>query len=195
MKYLQKTSWDQVFSAWADRESTNPDWIHCATNIKGWPDWQSWRMFMASLFKAKERVWELYTLSNPQKEIPSFFIGPFKGWQNMYAPQSDEFSYITFAELFDNPASKETLAANSRVIDIWRSLPFSTELIALKIQNTQDIILIDGHHRCAAITKATKEGRDIDFTQTPITVALATIKQEEGSVFDEMLHRGTSYNR
>ena len=82
LTFIKPTTWEDVFQDWKNREGNDPGWIHCATVLKGWPDWESWRRFTAEQIKADEREWNLYELTDPLHDIPAMLVGPFTGWQS-----------------------------------------------------------------------------------------------------------------
>ncbi len=51
MRFIKQTTWQEVFKGWSEQEANNPGWIRCATEIKGWPDWESWRNHTAEQSK------------------------------------------------------------------------------------------------------------------------------------------------
>ncbi|MDF1497572.1 MAG: hypothetical protein P1P90_05980, partial [Patescibacteria group bacterium] len=77
MEFVNDTNWEAVFQNWKKREGGSPAWIKCATEVKGWTDWESWRRFSASLVRASERRWELYRFTDPMKEVPEMLVGPY----------------------------------------------------------------------------------------------------------------------
>jgi len=82
MQLIKNTTWEEVFKKWKEREANEPGWINCATNVKGWPDWESWRRFSASQIKADKRDWQIFKLTDPINEIPEMLIGHYSGWQS-----------------------------------------------------------------------------------------------------------------
>jgi hypothetical protein len=189
MKPLRDTTWQEVFAGWRKREAGNPGWIECATKLKGWPDWESWRSFTAGQFSAESRTWRYYQFSEPLREVPEMMLGPFTGWQSR-VPLKNR---ATFKELLALPGQGDFWSGHAGVKTIMDGLPFATELIGLIRPDTNKIVCIDGHHRATAIALAQRQGRPIDFSGTPVTVALAELTSEEcAPLLDAMLMRGTS---
>ncbi|MCB9798369.1 hypothetical protein H6758_01430 [Candidatus Nomurabacteria bacterium] len=187
MKFLQETTWSKVFEGWAKREASNPDWVNCATQVKGWPDWYSWREFSASLFHADQRKWKMFQFENPMEEIPQMLLGPYTGWQDKF----DQKNVATFADLYTPEMKVDPSNPESAIGKIYKGLPFSTELIGLEREDG-NIVCIDGHHRAAAIALAAHTGENIDFSDVQITIALAPLSQGEYILLDQMLKRGSS---
>lgn len=82
VKFIKEITWTEVFEGWRSREANNPGWIKTATEIKGWPDWESWRKFTASQIGAENHSWELYEFTDPMSEVPEMLVGPYGGWQS-----------------------------------------------------------------------------------------------------------------
>ena len=190
MKKVKDTNWEEVFEGWRSRESSNPQWIECATKIKGWPDWESWRTFTSKQINAPNRKWEIFQFSNPNEEVPEMLLGPYLGWQSRVVNKNK----TTFKELLEIPGQYEEWINHAGVLEMMNGLPFTTELIGLLRKDINKIVCLDGHHRGTAISLAQKQGRNINFSQTPITIALTEIPASEFQLFEELLERGTTKN-
>lgn len=189
MKFLKKISWSEVFAGWHQREANNPGWIECATKIKGWPDWQSWRLNTAKQFNAENLDWNLYQFENPENEIPDILIGPYSGWQ----AKVEKKNKTTFEELLNLPGQYETWLNHQGVMVIHNNLPFPTELIGLIRKDTNKIVLIDGHHRAMAWAIAKKQQKHISPpTSMPITIALTELSINECNLLDIVLEKGSN---
>ena len=64
MKFNRETTWEDTFEVWRKQEANNPGWIECATKVKGWPNWECWRRFVASQIKAEQRKWRIFDFTN-----------------------------------------------------------------------------------------------------------------------------------
>lgn len=190
MKYIKDTTWEEVFEGWRTREARNPGWVHCATEIKGWPDWESWRRFTASQIKAEVRDWQLFEFTDPTEEIPNMLIGPYSGWQSKL-PKNNTAS---FKDLLDIPEQYKNFRNHKGIEAIINGLPFSTAFIGLVRDDRDTIVCIEGHHRATAITLAKKQEKQIDFSKIKVTIALAHLPKNESSLLDEVLKRGSSKN-
>ena len=188
MKFKRETNWEGVFDGWRQREANNPGWIECATKIKGWPDWESWRRFTAKQFNAENRRWQIFEFTDPLNEIPAMLIGPFSGWQSRVKNKN----LTTFEELLDIPEQYEHFSQHQGVLSILKGLPFATEFIGLVREDINKIVCLEGHHRATAIALAKKQGKRIDFSQTPVSIALTRLPANECALLDEVLRRGTS---
>lgn len=187
MKLIKTTTWDQVFQDWQTREGTNPDWIKCATAVKGWPDWKSWRGFTAQQLRAPEREWRIYKFTNPLTEIPEMLVGPSRSWQTGLM----EKNTTTFTQLLTQPR----FLSNKNVLKLMAALPFTTQFIGLKRQDLNKIVCLDGHHRAAAVALAQRQNQKIDFNPVEITIALTEVPADESRVLiDHVLARGSSKN-
>lgn len=188
MKFIKDTTWEEVFEGWRRREAANPAWIECATKAKGWPDWESWRRFTASLIGAENRRWRIIEFTDPMNEAPAMLIGPFSGWQSRVANKNR----TTFEELLDIEEQREFFSRHGGVRRILEGLPFATEFIGLMRKDTEKIVCIEGHHRAVAVTLAKKQGKPVDFSGIPVSIALAELAADECPLLDEVLERGSS---
>jgi hypothetical protein len=188
MRFLSATTWEEVFERWKKREAVNPDWVRCATEIKGWDDWESWRRFLASQFGADRRTWDTYEFENPLDEIPKMLVGPFSSWQSEF----DEVNKYSFNDLVNLPCTFSGSKKFEVAQKIADGFPFETEFIGLIRDDNSKIVCLDGHHRATAFALAKKREARVDFTGVKITIALARLGEQEVWVLDEMLKRGSS---
>lgn len=187
LKLLQPTTWHEIFQDWKQREGSDPDWIHCATVLKGWDSWESWRRFTAEQIGASSREWELYEFTDPMREIPEMLVGPFTGWQaKLPAPNRH-----TFVDLVREPEQAVPLHAHEKIASLIANFPPSTRFIGLRLEGGERVVCIEGHHRATAVALAQLEGKDIDFGGL-VHIALATLEADESDLLDRMLARGTS---
>lgn len=187
MKFLRSIAWADVFAGWEEREANNPNWVHTATEVKGWPDWKSWRLATAHQLQLETREWELHEFTDPENEIPEMLLGPFTGWQS----RVEHKNRTTFAELLKIPKEYEHFHAHSGVLPILNGLPFSTEFIGLIRKDTGEIVCIDGHHRATAIALAKKDGTPTNYNNVSLRIALATLPEKEHHLLDLALEKGT----
>jgi len=189
MKFIKDTTWPEVFQGWKEREASNPGWINCATKIKGWPDWKSWRSFTASQFQADKREWQIFEFTDPLNEIPDMLIGPYQGWQKKL-PQKNS---LTFKDLLNIKEQYNSFSKNKGVLSIMAGLPFSTAFIGLIRDDLDKLVCLEGHHRATAIALTKKQGKQINFKNN-IKIALAYLAKDEIDLLDKMLARGSAKN-
>ena len=190
VKLIKNTTWEKVFAEWRAHEANNPGWIHCATKIKGWPDWESWRRFTAKQIDAENRPWKIYEFTNPMEEIPAMLIGPYSSWQSRVVNKNS----TTFEELLDIPEQYEHFSKHKGVLSILAGLPFTTELIGAVREDLNKIVCLEGHHRATAIALAKKQKVRIDFKGNPITIALTNLQISDCLLLDAISKRGTAKN-
>lgn len=188
MNFISNLTWSAVFEGWREREAHNPGWIHCATVIKGWPDWESWRKHTADQIGAANRQWKIYEFTDPINEIPEMLMGPYSGWQS----RMKEKNTSSFDDLLSILEQYEEFSTSEGIRSIVDGLPFPTELIGIIRDDSGKIVCFDGHHRAIAITLARKLDKIVDFTKTPVKIALAHVSVSECFLFDEMLKQGSS---
>lgn len=190
MEFIKDISWEEIFFSWREREATNPQWIKVAIEIKGWPDWESWRQFTANQIKAPQRKWKIYKFNDPLHEIPQMLIGPYSGWQ---ADLSEKNS-LSFSQLLEIPSKYEVYSNSEGLVSMMNALPFDTDFIGIRRRDTNQIVCIEGHHRATAIALSKKLKKNIDFSRAELNIALFDLPVEEIDLFDKMLERGTSKN-
>lgn len=187
MKFIKKTTWQDVFQGWKDSEADNPEWIYCATKIKGWPNWESWRNHTATQLNLQNRNWNIYEFSNPLKEIPQMLIGPFSGWQSRFSKKNS----ASFFDLVNSSGNQKQFINYEKIVSIIDSQSFDANLIGIIREDINRIVCIEGHHRALALAIAKKEGIKISFKK-PIHIALASLSKEDIFLIDKTLERGTS---
>jgi len=185
MKFVKDTTWAEVFEGWRKREASDPGWIHCATVIKGWPDWESWRKFTASQIGAAELAWQVFEFTDPANEIPAMLIGPYTGWQSGFANKNQS----TFEDRLNIPAQFEYFSRHEKVASIMKNFPLDTELIGLVREDSGRIVCIEGHHRAMAVALAKRLGPKISFGGG-VRIVLAKLK--DPAVLDRTLARGST---
>ena len=186
MKYIKNTTWDNVFASWRQREASNPGWIKTATEIKGWPDWESWRKFTASQLGLEMLDWNIYEFINPLLEIPDMLIGPYSGWQSRVAEKNKS----TFADLLNNSEQYNFFKSHDTVSALLKDFPKETEFIGLLRKDLNKVVLIEGHHRAVAVAILNKDGKVGWYCK--VRIALSEINENEQQLFDTVLERGTS---
>ncbi len=186
MKFLSKTTWPQVFAGWQEREGSDPAWIKVATEIKGWPDWESWRRFTAEQIGAENLSWEIQEFSNPMKEVPLMLIGPYSGWQSRVTNKNQ----TTFEELINIDEQFDYWKDIPKINSIIEDFP-DVDMIGLIRDDSGQIVCIEGHHRATAVALAAKLGKEVIF-KAPLRIALAHITVDQIGLFDRVLERGTT---
>ena len=187
MKFVRDITWEEVFEGWRAREAQNQGWIACAKE-KGWSDWEQWRRFTASSIDAQNRSWKLFVFDDPMQEISSMLIGPYTGWQS----RVENKNRTTFEDFLSSKSQFSYFSTHKGVASIVDGLPFSTEFIGVVRKDINKIVCLDGHHRATATALLLKQGRRVNFDEVKVTIALAELPENECTILDEMVKRGTS---
>jgi len=187
MRFKKNTTWGNIFDGWRKREANDPGWINCATNIKGWPNWESWRNFTVSQMRLKDLSWQIFEFTDPINEIPAMLIGPYTGWQKRVERKNQS----TFEDLINIPNQLTFFKQHDKVNSMITDFPYVTELIGLIREDQNKIVCIEGHHRAVAIALAKKQKIPMNF-KGGITIALAKLEKDRINILDKALKRGTS---
>jgi len=185
--FLKNATWQEVFEEWKNREANDPGWINCAVNIKGWPDWASWRSYTAALLGAEKREWKIYKILEPQKFIPKMLVGPYGGWQK----RLPEKNILSFSQMLEITQNYEELSENDKVSSMINNFPVGTQFIGLVCSDNKKIVCLEGHHRATAVALAVKNGQALNLGEEN-TIALCELAMGEEKLLDEVLEKGTN---
>lgn len=174
MKLIGKTDWENVFEGWREREASDPGWIECATTVKGWPDWESWRRFSASQLGLENREWRIFEFEEPMIEIPGMLVGPHPSWQSRH-PDTNRFS---FSDMLNIPEEYEFWSKHSKILSMLAKFPSSTQFIGLLREDLGHIVCYEGSHRSTAVALAERNKIQLLFPSSP-TIALTTLRSGE----------------
>lgn len=180
--FIKDVSWDEVFRVWEENEGQDPVWQEFAKKEKGFENWRAWRAHQSAKIGAHEREWKLYEMVNPNATVPKFLMGPFRGWQNHY----EEKNIHTFADLARDHTA--WVANNVGVKARLAEFPEITQFIGIYAKDEDQIILVEGHHRAAAVALAAFQGNSIVFTKNHV-IALTEMDTEEVKKLRELLNQ------
>lgn len=180
MKFIKKTTWEEVFATWQANEGSDLFWQKFAREEKGWDSWEEWRGFQASKINAKNLDWSLYEIKNPNVTIPKFKIGPFKGWQIHF----EKKNVHTFADLVGR--APEWVKNNVGIKSRLENFPQGTEFIGIYFEDTSRIVLWEGHHRASAVALAVANNDPIKFDILP-RIAITSIKGDQTELLNRLL--------
>ncbi len=182
--YVRDLFWPEVFEHWREREAIMPEWIHCATKIKGWPNWESWRMNSAHQFDAPHRTWKQFEIKNPFKTIPQWLLGPFPSWFRDYFPHFEKYEEHTFQEMVEK--NNSFLQRHKKIEDIIRHFPCPTEMIGIWLSQEQKMVCYEGTHRATAVALAQYTVKNISFPILP-KIVVTEFTDKEKKFLDIML--------
>ncbi len=180
-KFIGPKSWSRVFAAWQKREGTQSDWQEVARK-KGFKSWRTWRWVWLENIGASHRRWYRYRIDDPSKIVSQFLVGPTQSWQK-YFPKHERLTH-TFADLVNT-----SWHARDKELKI-KPIFGATEFIGV-VRPDNKIVLIEGHHRAAAVALAQKLSKKITFKVKP-TIALTHFKKSDLKLLRRMLARGST---
>lgn len=157
MKPIADTNWEEVYGIWRDTETHNDAWREFYENRQH-KTWEEFRGETIEKLNLPNLQWKFYEIQ-PQ-DIPHIHCGPYPGWEQLSNELGQtEFAHLSKAEFFKDHAKVEA---------IKKDLPCDTTLIAIERDN--EIYLLEGHHRCVAVSQLLASGRKPDVK---IRIALA----------------------
>jgi len=180
LSLIKKSSWTEVFATWKSQEGSDPIWQEFARREKGWDSWEAWRSHASQQWSAASRDWSLYSIENPNESIPDFLLGPFKAWQGHF----DEKLVHTFRDLVAK--KQEWVRENSGIKSRLNKFPADTQLIGVYLPKSDQIMILEGHHRCSAVALAVASGTPIHFEKAPV-IALTTIDDTDLALFEKLI--------
>lgn len=169
---IKPLTWEEVVEIWKNNEANEAHW-EAHYKKEGFNSWLDWRKKYIEPIAALKKNWKLVRVIDPLKSVPAFHGGPYSGWDKDFYEGRD---LPTFAEM------KEHWAA----ADYLKKLPEETTVIAW---NTEiGIVVIEGMHRCAAVAKAAKEGKNLNLK---LYLAIADCPRSEIPDFREKKAEGS----
>jgi len=159
-EFIKSLIWDEVTEIWRNNEIDEPHWKKYWES-KNFKSWEDWRKKYLDAYTSLNKKWYLVRVKDPMVSVPNFHGGNYKGWKDSFY---EDLEMPTFDEMKENSAAGEFL----------NNLPKETTIIALNTD--MGIVVAEGMHRCAAITKAAREGRQLDIE---LYVAMADASKKE----------------
>ncbi|MDG1949312.1 MAG: hypothetical protein P8J32_00640 [bacterium] len=158
--------WKQVLKGW--REAEEAHWTNFAKE-RGYDSWWEWRKSYVTDLGLEERAWTEEVLDDPHSYVKQLHIGGYRGWKK-YRPANVDTA--TFEQVATSPTEGELSYAgeervdvrvNGRVQEFVRKLHDTTILV---LRSGDIEVLLDGHHRCAAIAIEGQDGTKSEFNLT-----------------------------
>lgn len=118
-------------------------------------------------------TWWRFNIHEPLITVPGFFGGPSKTWIKLHYRKP---ALVRFSEFAHPKAFHE----NEKIMSLLHAFPKETEVTGL-VTDTNDIVIIEGTHRCTALAIAGTIGIEID---TKITISLTSWKENDFPVPD-----------
>lgn len=170
-----------VIKAWEEREKGLWDnhWQKA-----GYKNWCAWRLDHLKKYGfwelMQEKGWEVIELLDPIKTAPKIQSGPYKGWK-IYHPEGKRKS-LPFFQIAAHPHAQN----HERFRRIEKEICERTEErsgIGLYDPESEEMILIDGHHTFTAFALAAEDHK------IPLAKALLYLKEirpDQKNQFDRL---------
>ena len=185
LKLIRNITWGEIFANWQANEGSRLSWQEFAQQEKGWESWEAWRRYMSDQYDASHRTWKLYEITDPAEAIPDFKLGPYKGWQQHFEDKLEH----SFKDLATT--QEVWMRKNTGIQNCLAHFPVNgTQFFGAHISDDDSVILLEGHHRCAAFSLAAHDGHPIIFNQSPL-IALTEITPDYIEEFKKMLTVGS----
>ena len=160
--FIRDIAWEEVFEFWRENEGDDSKWGPHAKK-RGFDSWEEWRSTYVSPLKLNDRKWTLCRVTDPILSVPSFCGGPFNGWiENVYGDAGNTPTFEIIAQKLDE-------MKHEGVRSLLDSFPNRTTVIG--VMRGDDIVIVEGMHRCAAIALAAAEGITVE---TELQLALGS---------------------
>lgn len=151
LKRIKPLTWEDVFEIWRQNEEHLPHWKPHYES-RGFTNWKDWRMSSAERLNPQALNWALFEITDPSASIPSFRGGPFRGWirETYHGADKPRFSEI----MKDEPRRAQIIRSG-----FIEHFPAETIITGLRAEG--DIVIIEGMHRCCAVTVAAEQGHPV----------------------------------
>lgn len=159
MKFLRKTTWDEIFQDWKKAEE---GWWEELYQERGYTNWEDFRNFYVDQIPVNDLDWKLCDVT--PEEVLDFQCGMYRGWKEM----SQEVGSRRFRDL----VRSSRLTNNIKLNAIFKNFPDDSMLIGFK--RNGNIIILEGTHRCLAVSKMINE-QDARIQSLSLQLALADI--------------------
>jgi len=165
LKYLRPLEWEEVFDFWRKNEASQANWIKVYKE-RGFDSWDAWREKYIKPFKCDKAEWHFYELIDPEKNIPSFYGGPFKTWKKLYYKEKKTLKFSELAKLPENQKNKD-------INSLANNFPEKTIIIGLAVG--KKVTIIEGMHRSCAIALLAKRKKKVESV---VFIALAEYHED-----------------
>lgn len=159
--------WNEVFAMWKAEEEEI--WRSVYTE-RGFASWEAWRQTYIDDLGLANVHWTYEVVAQPEREIPTWYIGGWRGWKP-YRPEGEEFS------TFGTVAASPLLMSNEKVQAIVRDM---RPLRFILLRCGGDIAVLNGTHRAAAAALRIARGEVLPMAEAYI----GDIPQRAKATFD-----------
>jgi len=148
LEFIKNLSWPEVFEIWRKNEKSRPNWEKHFKS-RGFSSWEEWRSKYAEAFRCAEAKWVLYKITNPVRDVPLFYGGPFRAWIERFYKDKKTMTFRRLADLPD-------IQVHQGTDEMVANFPKDTKITGLIVDG--EIYIIEGMHRCAALALMNQRG-------------------------------------
>lgn len=170
--------WNNVLTDW--REAEEAHWTDFAKE-RGYENWWEWRKSYATDLGLEHRTWTEEVIEDPHAYVKQLDIGGYRGWKKYRPANVDTARFEQVAtppsdgEISFDDQERVDVRTNDRVQNFVNNLHDTTILV---LKSGEFKVLLDGHHRCAAIAVEALDGSKSDFNLTVRTCQFDESKLE-----------------
>lgn len=168
--------WTQVLNDW--QKSEEHQWEPLYTQ-RGYDSWWEWRESYMKELQLADRDWTQEVRDDAHAYVTQLHVGGYRGWQQ-YRPEN--IHAATFEQVTKTVNEEERnytgelrvdVRTNEKIMNLIGKL-HDTTILVLKSGDFE--VLLDGHHRCAAIAIESTDGPRSNFN---LTVRTCHFKENE----------------
>jgi hypothetical protein len=161
LKLIKPLCWLEVMEIWKNNEEHLEHWKEYA-KARGYSSWEDWRQRFFDMFGCPQLEWGLYEIEMPRLNIAYFRGGPFKNWYRLFY---NGMEMPRFWEMAENRA----MCNDERFKPFIDNFP--SETIFIGLESREDVFVIEGMHRCAAVAIAAVNKDDLVIESARIALA------------------------
>lgn len=186
---MKQINFDEVFLIWLAAEVYQIEGrdILSVAKTKGFNSISEWRLNTALKLGLDKLSWSTEFITNPNHALPEIIVGPYQGWSKFFDNQLE----TSFKDALEISEFFSWVKTHDRIIPITNNFPKPSSIICLRRSDGR-LIHIEGGHRICAVAYAAKIGQPLNLSDSDISLAVATISDEDILKLKSLLKAGTT---